>query len=51
MEYKIVKKGFLEKLTTFEDRINDMARRGWTAKSLAVDMNGTTMVLLEKKKL
>ncbi|MCB0802113.1 MAG: hypothetical protein HND54_08695 [Bacteroidetes bacterium] len=48
-QYKIIKKGVFEKESSFEERMNSMAREGWRALSVAVQ-GGVMVVLMEKNR-
>ncbi len=48
-QYKFLKKKGLEKLDSFESRINEEATRGWKVVNFALDSGGV-MVLMERQK-
>jgi len=47
--YKLIKKGVFEKLSSFEERINAMSNEGWNAISISSD-NNSVIVLMERKR-
>lgn len=49
--YKIVKKGIFESIEKFENRINDLASKGWIAVSISSETNGSIVVLMRKGEL
>ena len=50
-EYKIIKKGFWQKVHDLEESLNQHARDGWEIKSTIGDMNGNiAKIILERDK-
>jgi hypothetical protein len=47
-KYKFLKKGLFESLEKFQTRINEQARKGYKAISMAKESNGYMVVLFER---
>ncbi len=47
-KYKILRKGLMKKLQTFEDELNTHYKNGWRVVNVTMDSSGYLIALLER---
>lgn len=47
-KYKLLRKGMMKKLQTFEDELNNQYRNGWRTINVTMDSSGYLIALLER---